>query len=469
MTRRTAAFFALIVASDTMAADWNQWRGPLRNGVVLESPKMADSWPDAGPVKVWDSEPISSKRQGFGSVAVVKGKVYAYVNWRYQDPVSLTRETLGMNAGEIPSNVVAKLEEIVDVELASADFLDDWIDVAGIERNVKLEILSWLPDREVTGKDVVLCLDTTDGKTLWRFEQTSRPDESGGSSTPCVVDERVYVVGANADLYCLDADTGKKIWQTKVGSGIQHTSVAVTDGIVVAAVGPLIALNAETGETLWEQEAVPGSFSSPSIWRSGGKTYLLCNTRQDLSCVNLLDGAVAWKVPGGNNSSAAISQDYMAVFTGPRGLGLALYKLSPRTGELLWSVELPNRESSPLIYNGHVYAIGGGQANCVDLSTGEIKWQVEIPTDMTSPVVADGKIYSAAIHSLTMIAPTPETYTALSSASLPIGRCVSPAIVDGKLYMRLQTGVSCYDLTSDRSTRILPVSEQHKQKKKSTR
>ena len=129
--------------------------------------------------------------------------------------------------------------------------------------------------------------------------------------------------------------------------------------------------------------------------------------------MNLLDGAVAWKVPGGNNSSAAISQDYMAVFTGPRGLGLALYKLSPRTGELLWSVELPNRESSPLIYNGHVYAIGGGQANCVDLSTREI--------------------------------------------------------VDGKLYMRLQTGVSCYDLTSDRSTRILPVSEQHKQKKKSTR
>ena len=57
-------------------------------------------------------------------------------------------------------------------------------------------------------------------------------------------------------------------------------------------------------------------------------------------------------------------------------------------------------------------------------------------------------IYSAAIGTLTMIAPSPEKYTVMSRANLPIGRCVSPAISDGKLYMRMQTGVICYDLTA---------------------
>ena len=47
-----------------------------------------------------------------------------------------------------------------------------------------------------------------------------------------------------------------------------------------------------------------------------------------------------------------------------------------------------------------------------------------------------------------MIAPSPEKYTVMSRANLPIGRCVSPAISDGKLYMRMQTGVICYDLTA---------------------
>jgi outer membrane protein assembly factor BamB len=305
------------------------------------------------------------------------------------------------------------------------------------------------PDEEVTGTDVVLCLDAADGKTLWRFEQKSRPDYSGGSSTPCVVDGRVYVLGSDADLYCLDANTGSEIWQRKLGTGVRHTSVAVVDDTVIAAVGPLTALNAENGKTLWEQEGVPNTEASPSIWRSGGHSYLLCNSKQNLSCVKLSDGSIAWTVPGGNSSSAAVSGDHMVVYTGPKGRGLAAYTLTPLAAEQIWAIERPNRESSPLIYEGHVYAVGGQQASCVDLSSGEIKWQADVSTDMTSPVAADGKIISASIHSLTMFAATPEKYTLLGSANPPVGRCVSPAIADGKLYMRMGPGVLCYDLMVD--------------------
>lgn len=64
--KRPLTVFALVPFACAMAAvaDWNQWRGPLRNGVVLKSPALADSWGESGPVKVWESEPISNNRQG---------------------------------------------------------------------------------------------------------------------------------------------------------------------------------------------------------------------------------------------------------------------------------------------------------------------------------------------------------------------------------------------------------------------
>ena len=360
----------------------------------------------------------------------------------------LSANALEEHADAIPPEVVKTLEGIKDIEFPTLDALDDWVDLAGIEREVKREILSWIPEKEVVGMDVVLCLDPGSGETLWRFEQAGSAPDWGGSSTPCVVDDRLYVVGSDADLYCLDASTGEKIWQRKIGAGVKHTSVAVVEGRVVAAVGPLTAVEAESGEIVWQQEDVPGTDASPSIWQYEEKTYLLCNSKKKLSCVDIVDGSILWDVPGGNSSSAAVSGNFMILFTGPQGLGLAAYRLSPLGAEEVWAIEHPNRESSPLVHDGHVYAVGGGKASCVDLVSGEIRWQVDAHTDMTSPVVVDGKIISASPNTLTMFSASPEKYTLLGSANLPVYRCVSPAVADGKLFMRMAAGVKCYDLTA---------------------
>ena len=65
----------LITGCSTTNRDWNQWRGPLRNGVVTDSPELADTWPESGPDKIWESEPISSKRHGFGTYKWANGDV----------------------------------------------------------------------------------------------------------------------------------------------------------------------------------------------------------------------------------------------------------------------------------------------------------------------------------------------------------------------------------------------------------
>ena len=45
-------------AGPTTSADWPQWRGPTRDGIVHGGPKLADSWPMEGPKLLWKSGAI---------------------------------------------------------------------------------------------------------------------------------------------------------------------------------------------------------------------------------------------------------------------------------------------------------------------------------------------------------------------------------------------------------------------------
>ncbi|HUT57958.1 MAG TPA: hypothetical protein VNA25_08920, partial [Phycisphaerae bacterium] len=65
------------------SADWNQWRGPDRNGVAAGGPKLSALWSEKGPELVWQSEPIPSGGDGgFGSCVTYKNRVYLFVNWK---------------------------------------------------------------------------------------------------------------------------------------------------------------------------------------------------------------------------------------------------------------------------------------------------------------------------------------------------------------------------------------------------
>ena len=61
----------------------------------------------------------------------------------------------------------------------------------------------------------------------------------------------------------------------------------------------------------------------------------------------------------------------MAVLTGSEEAGLSVYELAVAEPRLLWSFPFKDRGASPVIYDGHVYAVGSGKAVCVRLDTGE--------------------------------------------------------------------------------------------------
>ena len=52
--------------------DWNQYRGPDRNGISKETGWLA-KWPEGGPTRLWEK----SVGRGYASVSVSAGRVYA--------------------------------------------------------------------------------------------------------------------------------------------------------------------------------------------------------------------------------------------------------------------------------------------------------------------------------------------------------------------------------------------------------
>ena len=80
--KRIALWFLVIwvVLPSAYAADWNQWRGPDRNGYAPKGPELAGEWPKTGLKKLWDSEEKfpGGGHAGYGSVTVADGRLYFF-------------------------------------------------------------------------------------------------------------------------------------------------------------------------------------------------------------------------------------------------------------------------------------------------------------------------------------------------------------------------------------------------------
>ena len=519
-TARFAFSSSLLLCSALVlsAADWPQWRGPSRNGVLSDSPPLLDTWPADGPKKLWDSEPVPSDDDGGHSSPVVAGsRVYLSVVWHTDvptetraidelvmrqlgfqsvagwakelvDKMERTRESIdpqlrGKKLDEFMDQWVAenldrrqrelagsyvkgrfrkgklaipladydKMNAVKNKRFANETEFKKWLDDQGFADFVKEQVLAAVPPTQKVAEDVILCLDLATGKTIWKTKSPGEPTGRGSSSTPCVADGRVFAMGST-HLYCADADKGKLLWSAPLVAKGPGSSPLAVDGTVVVLDGRLMAFEAATGKKLWEQPKVGGANSSPAATKQGGKTVVICNSRNDIAGVDLLTGNILWTAPGGGDSTPAISGDNLIVFTKTAAIGLAGFKLTATGVEKLWNVpiEAVRTQSSPIIHDGHVYLFDDDQHMCVDLATGKVAWKQKVPSTITSPVLADGKVFTLVNNgnNLLMVKATPEDRVELAKANIRALWVPSPAVANGRLLIRFRTHVGCFDLTA---------------------
>ncbi|WP_278467793.1 PQQ-binding-like beta-propeller repeat protein [Gimesia maris] len=110
--------------------------------------------------------------------------------------------------------------------------------------------------------------DITQSGLLWKFD-VATPD----SSTPLVLDNRLYMISQNGVATCLDLKTGEPVWKKRM-KGQYFSSLVAGDGKVyfLSIEGLCTVVNAENGDVIAENQLLGTFYSTPAI--SDGVIYL---------------------------------------------------------------------------------------------------------------------------------------------------------------------------------------------------
>lgn len=165
-----------------------------------------------------------------------------------------------------------------------------------------------------SAKERIQCFEEATGKLLWLYEyKVAYPDwasvagQSGGPcATPIVEARKVYIIGANGHVHCLDAQKGAVLWEKdlrkkyEVREWMCRPSPLIEGNRLILFVGAkpgacVMALDKKTGKEVWKALNESVSNSSPLVIAAGGKRQLIVWTGESVSSLNPATGETYWR------------------------------------------------------------------------------------------------------------------------------------------------------------------------------
>ena len=276
-------------------------------------------------------------------------------------------------------------------------------------------ITDWVEDpesRTMDGTERALAIDEQTGEVLWTREWPTTyrmlmiSYAIGPRATPTVDGDRVYVVGAAGDLYCLNVETGAVLWEkhyiADYDSFIPTWGVAsspIVDGDRVITVvggepgGLVMAWDKHTGEEVWRALDVVGEmgYGQPIMIEAGGTRQLIVWHAAALVSLDPETGELYWEEEweAGAGMSVATpvwSGNYLVVSQFYRGSMMMELDQDSPSATLLWRgqsrSEMPDETdglhsmiTTPLIDGNYLYGVGSyGELRGLDARTGQRLW-----------------------------------------------------------------------------------------------
>lgn len=423
-------FLALALAPALPGADWPQFRGPARDGHSADT-GLLKTWPAGGPKLVWT---YTDAGLGYAGPAVVDDVLY----------------TCGARGAD---------EYVFALALKGNPLKELW----------KVKI----------------------GPT---FTWQGNSWNAGPNVTPTVDGNRVYALGGFGDLVCVDGGAGKELWRVNlgkdlggevnpIGGGLEkptplgwgNSAAPLVDGdqlvcVVGGKKGLFAGLDKATGKVLWRSAAVTDQapYASPVAATIGGVKQYVSATNSGLVGVGTT-GDVLWKYTRAKAfddvviSTPVVHDGVVAVSVG-FGEGIDAVKVTGGTGgpfkaeKLYASKEIQNRDGGLVRVGEHLYGHSeqGGWV-CAEFKTGKVLWTEGKALGRGTISAADGRLYCVGEkgEGVVLLDPSPDGWKEAGRFRLPVKSAnrkpsglvwTHPVIAGGKLYLRDQEMIHCYDV-----------------------
>ncbi|MDQ3256177.1 MAG: PQQ-like beta-propeller repeat protein [Acidobacteriota bacterium] len=327
-------------------------------------------------------------------------------------------------------------------------------------------------------KEYVIAFEQSTGKEAWATPLGSgfRNDRGDGPrGTPTVDGERLYALGGNGDLACLETRTGRSVWNINVlqkfgGSninwGISESPLVVGDKVLVNAGGPgasIVALNKKDGALLWKSQSDRAGYSSAIPITVDGTTQIVFFTATRALGLDLQDGRLLWEYARASNRVANIATPVARanrVFvSSDYGTGGGLVEIKARgrevtAQEIYFTKEMRNHHSSSILIGDHLYGFSSGILTAMRFDTGQVAWR-DRSVGKGSLAFADGLLYCLSENGVVgLVEATPEAYREKGRFSIPqdsLSTWAHPVIAGGRLYLRDQDTIYAFDIRLKRS------------------
>jgi outer membrane protein assembly factor BamB len=400
------SFTMACAAATADASDWPQWRGPDRTDVSKET-GLLKSWPEGGPKRLWLYENAGSAYSG---PAIANGKLF----------------TLGTRDGN--------------------------------------EILLVLDAN--TGKELRMARIGSVLKNRWG---------DGPRGTPAVDGDHVYALSGSGDLVCVNIADGKVHWQvnlTDLGGkvpGWGYCESVLVDGKQVVCTpggskGAIAALDKMTGKVLWQSREFTDGAQYASIVPAeinGTRQYVQL-TMNNFVGVSAKDGKLLWKSDFPNGRTAVIPTPIVkgnsVYVTAGYGAGCKMVAIGPdnKVTTVYENKVIKNHHGGVILVGDHLYGHADPGWVCQNFKTGEEVWSHR-GFGKGAVGCAEGMLYCLDEGSGTVVlaeaSPAgwkehgrfkldPQSKIRSSSGRI----WTHPVISNGKLYLRDQDLIYCYDI-----------------------
>ncbi len=386
--------------------DWPQWQGRDRTAATVET-GLLQEWPKDGPPLAWQ---IKGLGEGFSTPTVAAGRIFSMGN--------------------------------------------------------------------VEKTEFVMAFAEDGGKQLWAHDVGAVRADGGGyhgpRCSPTVDGDVVYALGLNGDLLCLKVDSGDEVWRKDLikdfhgargGWGYAESPLVDGDKLLVTPGGKdntIVALNKKTGDKVWSCP-VPGgdgaAYSSIIAVTVDGKRQYVQFLGGGVVGVSE-DGKLLWRYDhpanGTANCSTPLFSDDCVFAASAYGTGGGMVRISHdgekyTADEVFFTKHMQNHHGGMVERGGFLYGADEGRFTCINLATGDVAWSSDKTGKGSVACVGNRLYFRNEGGPILLVEVNPYEYVEHGRFNLPDKtdkpQWAHPVVANGKLYIRDQDNLFCYDMT----------------------